>query len=634
MHRTPRSALSAAALLLALLAAASEALAHGGTYRPPPEDPPPPDREDPPPLPEQRDKDPPPPDEPVPPPAEPPPGLPPLPESGGGTPTPPGGSGPPKPRDGTPTPPDPSGGSKGRRARAESLESWKAWWLFSRDRWLVRPAETAGSATGLGTLTGADPQALPEATDPLRAAWRGRALETVRRTFPNRDVEVFTGCAIALGKGGDPQDAAALRRALKRRYADPTVRESAVLGLGLLGAGAPGAREELQRILLDRGDASRLRSMAGIALGLSRDPAAAPALLATAREKSATRDPAAGALVGLGLLGERLVVPDLVEMLEDASTEDSRGLRPLAAYALGRVGGAEAVRALGRSLSDRDEQVRRAAVLALGECAPADASVMAPLLVRVSREDRDRPCRSFALVTIARIGGPGAHDALSRGWGLGDRGERNFAAIGFGILARSLEDEELRGRILSMLRGEFEGRADPDFRGALAIALGLARDERAVPLLRKVLADRSHPDLRAHCAVALGLVRAREAAPDLRAAVREKSMPDLQREAALGLGLLGDGSGVDTLAGLLREGATAVRVSAATGLGQIGGAAAADPLCALLLDEGAGDLARGQAAVGIGLIVDPRPVGGLAAVSPGLNYFAASPALLELLSIP
>jgi HEAT repeat protein len=237
-------------------------------------------------------------------------------------------------------------------------------------------------------------------------------------------------------------------------------------------------------------------------------------------------------------------------------------------------------------------------------------------------------------VTIARIGGPGAHDALARGWGLGDRGERNFAAIGFGILARSLEDAELRARIVAMLRGELEDRADADFRGALAIALGLARDEKAIPVLRKVLSEKSHPDLRAHCALALGLLRAREAAPDLRAAVRERGLPDLQREAALGLGLLGDASGVEPLSAMLHDGVTAVRVAAASGLGQIGGEAPAAPLCSLLLDERAGDLARGQAAVGIGLLVDPRPVGGLAAVSPGLNYFAASPVLLEVLSIP
>jgi HEAT repeat protein len=452
--------------------------------------------------------------------------------------------------------------------------------------------------------------------------------------FPAAGPELFTGGAVALGKAGDPADAAAMLKALEKRYADATLRESVVLGLGLLGREAPGARGALLAIARDRRDSPRLRSMAAMALGIAGDASAAPALLALAREDGSQRDPAAGAFVGLGLLREPLVVPDLVDMLEDATSASSRSLRPLAAYALGRIGGAEAVRALGRVLADRDEQVRRSAILALGECAPADAAVLAPLLSRISREDRDRPCRSFALVTVARIGGPAAHDALARGWGLGDRGERNFAALGFGLLGRESKDPEVRARIGSMLRSEFETRADADFRGALAISLGLLGDQRAVPALRSVLRDRSHPDLRAHCALALGLLGARDAAEDLRAVLLDRGLPELQREAALGLGLLADSGAAATLAGMLREGATHVRVSAAAALGNLGGAEAADPLCDLLLDEKAGDLARGQAAVGLGLILDPRAVGGLAAIPPGLNYLAASPAIHEVLTIP
>jgi HEAT repeat protein len=467
------------------------------------------------------------------------------------------------------------------------------------------------------------------------APWRRGALEALRRAFPDRDVELFTGGAVALGKGGSPADAAALLEALKGRFADPTVRESCVLGLGLLGRRAPGGREALAAIVLDRRDSSRLRSVAGIALGVSGDPSAVPILLAAARERGPSRDPAAGALVGLGLLAEPLVVPDLAAMLADASNADARALRPFAAYALGRTGGGEAASALLRALGDGDAQVRRAAVLALGECDPADAAGADAVLYRLAREDRDRPVRCFALVALARLGGNAAMDALARGYATGDRYERDFAALGLGILLRGSPDAGARGRVASMLRADFLNRKDADLRGALAVALGLLRDDRSVPALRAVARDRGvDPEVRAHCALALGLAGARDAAPELRESLKERGNPGLQREAALALGLLGDAGAAGVLADAIRHGGEYVRVSAAAALGKLGGPRAALPLVDLLADREASGLARGQAAVGLGLLLDPRPVGGLAAISSGLDYLAATPGILEVLTIP
>ncbi len=629
---TPRAwrgiAFGTTALSLLLLAP-RPASGHGGQYRPPPEEDPPPPPPDPPPPPtrDSNDRKPDPPREPEPPPTK--------------SPTPPSNPGP-APTPGTPTPPvrgphtpDPTRGG-GRRSRGPSLEEWTAWWYYSRDRWLVRPGSRAAASTGsLGTTAGGDGAGDAGPSDAREEAWRNRAREALLKAFGDADVEVFTGCAVALGKAGDPRDATPLLRALDRRFADGTVREALVLGLGLLGRDAPGAREALLAVVRDRKDSARLRGIAALALGISRDTAAAPALLAAASDRGAHRDPAAGALLGLGLLGEPLVVPDLVDLLDDTSDGDARALRPHAAFALGRIGGAEAVRALGRALGDSDAQVRRSAVLALGECAPPDAALLAPALGHVAREDRDRPCRNLALVTLGRIGGTAAYDALARIYSLGDRGERNFAALGLGILGRGMDDADARGRIATMLRGDFEAREDADFRGALATALGLLGDPKAAAALRAVVRDRGNPDLRAHCALALGLLGAKEAAPDLRAMAAEKGEPSLQRKAALALGLLGDPGAAKALSDLLgRTSSEYVRVSAAQALGHLGGPEAAKALEGLLADPAASGGARGQAAVGLGLLLDPRPVGGIADLSSGLNYLAPTPLILEVLSIP
>jgi HEAT repeat protein len=631
---SPRGRFLVAALAgLSLLAlGAAPASAHGGKYRPPGEDPDPPERDPPakvkPPGEPNKPKDPTPGQggTPTPPDVRAPKDVPtPTPPSNGGTPTLPPGTVDPRQR-------------AARRARVESLEEWSAWWFYTRDRWLLRPANRAASGTASLGETASTEEASPvDAAAALQKAWRDRALVAIRRSFPDSDVEIFTGAALALGKGGDLQDAAALLRALEGRYADGTVRESLVLALGLLGKEAPGGRAALTEILKDRDDTPRLRGMAAVALGIAGDPAAVPVLLAAAHEKSATRDLASGALVGLGLLKEPLVVPDLVEILEDERNGDAKAIRGFAAYALGRIGGPEAARALGRALGDSDPRLRRAAILALGECDPASSAFLAPILGKVAHEDRDRPCRNFAMVSLGRIGGAAASDALSRAYSLGDRGERNFAALGLGLYGRGLKgkDEEARGRIAFLLRNDFLNREDADLRGALAVGLALLGDAKSIAPFREVLRDRGAPDLRAHCAIALGLLGAKEAATELRAVLVEKGNPALQREAGLALGILGDAAAAKPLATLVGDSsAEFVRASAAAALGYLGGDEASRALEALLADRAASGAARGQAAVGIGLLVDPRDPGALATISPGLDYLDSTSVLMEILTIP
>jgi HEAT repeat protein len=621
-----RTGLAVALGLALVLAAAAPARAHGGSYKPPPEDPPPdPPPADPPPDPSEKKPG----EEPRTPDPTPPP------DPGEKIPTPPPGGG----RDPTPTPPGtpPDGtpdprGKGGKRSRGASLEDWTAWWYFTRDRFLDRPVLAVTTSPSLGESGGVE--AGPD-DGALERAWRSKGLDALRRAFPDADVEVFTGCAVALGKAGGAADVPALLRSLGQRYSDASIRESVALGLGLLGPSAPGAREVLTSILQDRGDSARLRGVAAISLGLSGDPAAAPALLRAARERTATKDPAAAAVAALGLLGEPLVVPDLAEMLEDDSTSDAKALRPLAAFSLGRLGGPDAVKALGRALGDSDAKVRRAAALALGECDPKDVASLAAAIARGAREDRDRPCRNFAMVVCGRIGGTAALDALSRCYALGDRGERNFAALGLGLWVRGSKDADANARVVASLRSDFLNRDDADFRGALAIALGLAGDAKSIPALREVVNDRGDPELRAHCALALGLASAKDASPDLRAALVEKGNPSLQREAALALGLLGDSGAARVLAALLADsGPEHVRASAARALGNLGGSAASDALAKLLADRAASGASRGQAAVGLGLVLDRRRPGALADVGRGLDYLSASPAIREILTIP
>ncbi|MHC4820399.1 MAG: HEAT repeat domain-containing protein, partial [Planctomycetota bacterium] len=320
--------LVAAAGLLSV--ATTPAMAHGGVYRPPPEDDPPPVPDPPPPpsgeMPPEPPKEPEPPPPPtVTPPETPPdkgiknpkPGTPTPPDTGGAVPTPP--SGPKAPRKPPSSAPTPDGKGGGRRSRGPGLEHWTAWWYFSRDRWLVRqPAGVVSGDSSPGRTAGTSRTNV--AAGDAEAPWRARARAALRLSLSSDDVEIFTGCAVALGKAGDVRDAHPLLTVLSRRYRNPQVRESLALGPGLLAPDARGARPALEFILLDKRDSSRLRGFAGISLGLSGDAAALPALLRIAATASDKRDAVAGAVLGLGLLGEPMVLPDLVDMLQDKST--------------------------------------------------------------------------------------------------------------------------------------------------------------------------------------------------------------------------------------------------------------------------------------------------------------------------
>jgi HEAT repeat protein len=559
------------------------------------------------------------------------PGTPTPPDTGGAVPTPP--SGPKAPRKPPSSAPTPDGKGGGRRSRGPGLEHWTAWWYFSRDRWLVRqPAGVVSGDSSPGRTAGTSRTNV--AAGDAEAPWRARARAALRLSLSSDDVEIFTGCAVALGKAGDVRDAHPLLTVLSRRYRNPQVRESLALGLGLLGPDARGARPALEFILLDKRDSSRLRGFAGISLGLSGDAAALPALLRIAATASDKRDAVAGAVLGLGLLGEPMVIPDLVDMLQDKSTRDSRARRPFAATALGHLGGDDAVKALLKAIGDRDKQVRRSAVLALGECAPAEHESTLKALTYLARDDRDRATRNFAMVTMGHVGGPTAVSMLARWFSTGDRDERAYAALGLGILGRDA-NEEARASIGRLLRPEFLRRADPDLRGALAVAMGLLGDPKGADPLRRILSEKGQPDLRAHCAVALGLLKDRLSAEVLRAAASDATRPNLQREAAIALGLLGDATAAPLLAGVMRDSGTEyVRAGAALALGRIGGPVAAEALQELLLDDDASGLSRGQAAVGLGLVLDPHVPPALSRVSRGLNYRMSVPVVIEVLTIP
>ncbi|MDH3473945.1 MAG: HEAT repeat domain-containing protein, partial [Rhodospirillales bacterium] len=257
--------------------------------------------------------------------------------------------------------------------------------------------------------------------------------------------------ANALGEFGGP--AAPAVPHLVPYLADRRVGANAIQAVGTIGRPEAGAVTELRRIARTSGEENR-------------------GMAATA----------------LSQLGAREALPDLAAALSDPR----KYTRILAAKAVGRFGedAAAAVADLeGLLVRERDADVRRAAIEALGRIGPAAQSA-APSVAR-DLESGDRRLRTAAEQALAKIGGPVAEDAVAAGRA-SDLASDQVAARrylaggdheGLGRYLDTLADE--RGLVLARSLG---AQADPEtaFVGAAYLLRRGPLDE-AVPRMAEIL---------------------------------------------------------------------------------------------------------------------------------------------------
>jgi HEAT repeat protein len=90
-------------------------------------------------------------------------------------------------------------------------------------------------------------------------------------------------------------------------------------------------------------------------------------------------------------------------------------------------------------------------------------------------------------VALGRIGGPAARAALQTALVKSKADMQPWVALGLGLVERRDPD----GTLAPLLLERLEKESSSDARGALLIALGLSRDERAVPALEHFLTGSS-----------------------------------------------------------------------------------------------------------------------------------------------
>jgi len=520
-----------------------------------------------------------------------------------------------------------------------SSADWTNWWSQNRERFLG--LKVLIQARIASARTGASPHFFGEGgaknvTGEREREARNEIFTALLKAATDRNSDLSTSALVALGKTGDARAVETMVKLGDDMKRDKTVREAALLGLGLIGSSDSGIRIYLTGVLENEKRDSRERAFAALGLGFLGNSGSIPILMERARTPERRNDLPAASILALGLLGDEIVVADLTRALSGPPErrEQDDMLRMYIAAALGRLGSRAAIPALSRALLDREKEVRRQAVLSLGGLVRPEDGKMVKLLLKVLTTDRDSVTRGFAAVSLGEIGADSAADALLYTYRKGDSVEVPFAALGLGILARASGKAAVVEKIGGFLRGQLKASGNSAERRVLAIAVGLAGDRSAVPILLKILSSGGDAELRGYAAIALGLIGDERAAKDLRAVLDGKGDHILQRKAAIALARIGDPAAVDALFKLLREGKSQfARGSAAMALSFGLHPIQAKPLVEVLANEGEPDAIRTLAALALGRIAEDRPLPSLARLGERLNTVQKLDAISEALSI-
>jgi HEAT repeat protein len=270
------------------------------------------------------------------------------------------------------------------------------------------------------------------------------------------------------------------------------------------------------------------KAWALVALGLSGDPGSIKLIVGELPKTGRSRDSIGIAAVhALGLLG-----PEALKEIETAGgiQRMTKLVDPKGNDALQ----AQLARALSLLQTERREVVR------LTSSASTNISWMATLsLANYTRDEKD------AEAAFKTLQGDNC-------FGSGDNQSQSFAVIAMGRLADGLDpNSKLRDRILKFVRTEaLESRKNNYTRSCAALAMGIAGERSAIPIISALLTDTTAQDhvLAAAC-VALGLMKATDQADSIRDNVLLKKRWEghTRAYAALGIALMGDTTRLDEL---------------------------------------------------------------------------------------
>ncbi len=329
----------------------------------------------------------------------------------------------------------------------------------------------------------------------------------------------------------------------RSRYASR--RGRAILVLGRIGPESRQATDILIDALDDR------KSYSGPGLGPTVRDAAIPALAAIGRDASAS------VLAALG--DKRLFVrasacdvigrsgpynDEALKLLTERLQDEEDWVRRESIYSLAEFG-TRGIPALIRALDDSRRDVRSATINALKHMETA-ATPAIPTLIRLTKEDPDRFCRSDACRCIAKVGpkSPVVASALTRALRDAEPQVRGHAAL---ALAEISPHTEAVASALAARLGDTSGFNSGDIRvyrvcqaAALAIEQSGPAARKAVPALVEALRRKDSEvtqTMLIRVAEALGALGplAADAAPQLLTEIKDEKHADVRNMFAMSL---------------------------------------------------------------------------------------------------
>jgi len=580
-----------------------------------------------------------------------------------------------------PTPQPPSNPITPGNAMGNDLTRWEHWWAFNQAPYLNLKAKvhSAGVATGEGEiLRGISAQgATSQSLSPSPQQIRKQVIPALQDLLANeRNRDLAGASMMALGK--IQLDASALQ-AMKYhlRSADQEVAETAALSLGVLQSAE--ALPILLALAVDSDDGrqltgepngvpARTRCFALYGLGLLgsraeelaiREQIAATLWRVLREDDSAYKDLRVAAAICLGVVRfnePEQAIADLREFMLDGRRDTL--VRAHCPNAIAKIANrnqhSPSVRAQMASFTEdllklaagrrTENGMRQSAVYALGllDASAADfpAEACWKGIKQAANQAKDRQTRRFAAMSMAHFARDLPMDSPLRelavkemlnGMRTGKGGYQAWSGLALGVY--SFHTFESGGapsqQVIRALHQSFEAESNSQRRGALAIALGLARAESAAESIAEALHGSKDAEFRGHCCVALGLLDARAHAASLRELVQASlRQPALLRSAAIGLGLMRDKHTGPILVELIQPAngsrqRLAVLSAAATALGFIGDRDSVQTLLEAAQNQKATPLGRAFAVAALGSVCEAQTLPWSSVFSTDLNYRAS-----------
>jgi HEAT repeat protein len=536
----------------------------------------------------------------------------------------------------------------------DRTHDWDWWWELNDDQYLkvkaaVRSKTNMSNPADLimGRGEGGD------VSKPTIYQIRKDILPAVRMGMADGHFDARAGAVIAAGKIADPTLPNADEIVVEMRKllgdSDQQVRESACLGLGLLGdqRQVPDLISIMKNETRARAElagqgtkdiSTRQRAFAAAAVGLIgvQTPLEAgfvTELVEAMKKDDAHQDLQVFPALALGIMKSDRAVADLKKLVENPESDEL--VRAHAIVALGKLGDKSSVPWLSKSgLTDKSAHVQRSSAIALGLLTDKEDEKTVETLMTNARSASDRALRNFCLIALGQVGSPKGRDFLVQQVRKGQPHDRTFSALALGIYGNRTRDSRTElGKVL--LDAWTEVRNDSE-RGAFAIGMGLLDYQAAVQPLMDELKSGGSLDLKGHVATALGLLGEKSAIPEIQELAKKVSDLDAQRRASIALGLIGDPNAVGVLTKVIADAQSNLSAlgGAAVALGFIGDKSAVATLTDMLSKRDAyKDNARAFAAVALGILGDKKELPLLSKIQENCNYLATTDGLTELLLI-